>query len=503
MILTDTNTDGSSPSGTKSAGWCSPLLMRTGVLLIALVVILGLLCLAFVHFDIRVDEAWLGQQVYSLVTHGEVRSEFFRDKAPLDGKIVLYHTLLIWMGAAASWLTGWGLYTLRAVSVVAGLLLAASLFWFRPFGMNRRIAALAALLLLITPLYFRVMLIFRPEMLLTLLGFLSFVLVDRGVIPARRDLLFFAGLCAGCSGATHALGLSFALAGGVVLLVYRRFRVLAWFIAGSLIGFAPYVAGFFTDRSAFLDQAFHNPLIQSDIGMHWYQPVVNLLGEHTRWFRNFESIGISVLFVLAILLQRRESWHRNRLFWIFFGALAIAIAIAPIPKTSRYLVLMAPFMISVIAASLTSRSPSVGIRSKLAGFLLPVWAIVFVCSGVVSLGREAFSQGSHRIATNHQLAAHLVPGSLVMAPFDFTFSEQPNFVVQSYRGAQLTRRSFSPDELEAYADSLSVKYLIFSSEEVLFWGIDTLNLASQFSRYSPVSVTGADERWLMKKIGLP
>lgn len=500
---TQTRTGTTPPTIDETTGFLPPIFMRTGVLVAALVVILGLLCFAFVHFDIRVDEAWLGQQVYSLVTHGEVRSEFFRDKAPLDGKIVLYHTLLIWVGAAAGWLAGWGLYSLRAVSVASGLLLAACLFWFRPFGMTRRIAALAALLLLITPLYFRVMLIFRPEMLLTLLGFLSFVLVDRGVKNSRSNLLFFAGLCAGLSGATHALGLSFVLAGMVVLLAYGRYHNLPWLIAGAAIGFAPYVAGFFTDRSAFLDQAFHNPLIQSDIAMHWYQPVVNLLGEHTRWFRNFESIGISVLFIFAMLLQRRKSWHRNRLFWIFFGTLAVAIAIAPIPKTSRYLILMVPFMISVIAATLTSRFSVVGIRLKVARVLLPLWAAVFVCSGVASLGREAFSRGNQRMTTNHQLAAHMVSGSLVMAPFDFIFPEQPNFVVQSYRGAQLTRRSFSPDELEAYADSLGVKYLILSPEEVLFWKIDTLNLAGLFTRYSPVSLTGNEERWLMKRSRLP
>lgn len=457
--------------------------------------------LAFVNYEIYVDEGWLGQQVYSLISHGMVTSQFFRDLPPLDGTIVIYHKLLIWAGAALSYVAGWGLYTLRTVSLLAGLGLIGLMYVGRLSGVSRRTARGSIVVLLFTPLFVKQMIIFRPEMLVVLFGFASFLLLRQAVSRHSHIFVILAGFCAGLSGTAHAAGLSFAAAGVVVLLVERKYLDSLLFALCSALAFFPYVSGLFFHQELFLSQVLHNKLISGDFSLTWYQPLLNLLNEHQRWFRKPEVIGLSVLFVLALLQHGREAFRQNRLFWIYFAVLAAVLAMAPLPKITRYMLPLAPFMAMIIADCWfqTQRSLSVWIRTVRYSFA--IWSVIFLVVGLTLLVQEAMFHKNDQIATNHRMAVQMQSGALVMAPFDFVFNEQPQFMVQSYRGAKGAAAENRPAHfLERYADSLGVRYLVISPEEILDWKLDLTDPSRSFHLYAPVSGYPDDHRWLVRRL---
>lgn len=456
---------------------------------------------AFANHKIDIDECWLGEQAYAFAAHGEVRSNLFRDLAPLQGEIVMYHTLLIWLGAGMSKIAGWGLYSLRSVSLIAGLILLGLLFVRRSPPLPKHVPVVAAVILVFCPLFQKHMIIYRPELLVIALGFASFVLLERGIASERWGLVIAAGACAGLSGQAHAAGLAFAAAGFVVLVIQMRWRDAVLFTVSAVVMFMPYVYGYFTDRALFMRQAFENKLLQVNLSMPWWQPLQNLAEEHKRWFRKPESIGICVLFLLSLTQVRRADWKRRRVFWQFLIVLALVLAILPLPKTTRYVLPLVPFFAVAIASAWLNHSADTVRWRKAGRVLLFVWTPVVIGSGLVELGYGALSNGRAQVTTNHELATKMTAGSLVMAPFDFVFEEEPRFVIQSFRGAEL---AFEGDQsvrkLERYADSLGVEYLIFSTTELATWGITPTELQSRIEGYRLVLALPERGRWLLARI---
>lgn len=457
--------------------------------------------LAFINYGIFIDEGWLGQQVYSLFSHSSVTSDLFRDAPPLNGTIVIYHKLLIWLGYAFSRLFGWGLYSLRAVSLLSGLWLLLMLAAKRTQIKVGRPGLAAAVILAFTPIFFKQMIIFRPEMLLTVLGFTSFLLLERGLNTSRTWLIPLSGILAGLSGSAHAAGMAFAVAGFVVLLSFRKYRSTLWFAACAALAFFPYVSGWFTDHDLFVAQVFHNKLTEANLSLPWWRPLVDLIDEHKRWFRTPDVIGITVLFVLAALQLKWQQLRRNRIFWTYLLVLAVVIAAAPLPKMIvRYILPLTPFFALAIAQIwLQPRESS----AKFQRFLRPVfvvWSVLFFAFGVATLGKEAFLHHNHEIADNHKLAESIPHGSLVMAPFGFVFQEQPNYTIQSFFGARYAADgNRSVEFLDRYADSLGVRFMIFSTDEVADWKLDSTKFDQSFTHYDQVKGTMVEHRWMMTR----
>jgi 4-amino-4-deoxy-L-arabinose transferase-like glycosyltransferase len=469
-------------------------------LTVAGIVLATLFALAFIHHEIYVDEAWLGQQVYTLIGSGQVSSPFFQDMYPLDGTIVVYHKLLIWSAAAVCYVAGWGLYSLRLVSLLCGLGLLA-LVYRRVRQDSPNQALLATALLCLTPLYFRFMIVFRPEMLVALCGFASYLLLESSLRGKRAWMIPAAGLLAGLSGTAHAAGLAFVCAGIVTLAFERRVAGLFLFLLCAVIGFYPYVSGYFTDKALFLDQLFHNKLFAADLNNSWWRAPLNILEEHKRWFRKPEVIGLSVLFLLSLVQIRKEEFRRRRVFWSYFITLVVVIAAAPIPKITRYLLSLAPFMAMFIALRITDFSPDISSLRTIARRVSIAWLALFTVVGIWSLVDEAFLHPNDQIEVNNLIATQMQTGSTVMAPFDFIFEEQPNFNIMSYRGAWIASGdNRTPEALDTYANSHHVRYLVLSPEEIGDWGLDSTNVARSMTHFAPAACAPQSRRWLLQRI---
>ncbi len=471
-----------------------------GLIAIGSLVLLALI-LAFFNREIHNDEAWIGQHVWTLAHQGSVESQLFRDCPPLDKAIVIYHKLLVWSGLVVTSLSGWGLFQLRGISFAAGLLTLVLLFRHLQSSHNRSLAWRVIALLMFTPVFWLQMLEFRPEALLLFFGVSSFLIINSNL--QSRNLLWFAvaGLFAGLAGLTHAFGFVFVIAGFVALLIEQKWSPALTVLLFGLIGFSPYLSGYFTSRELFLEQTIHNPLMTTSFKLDWWQPFVNLLTEHKRILRKPEVIGLTVWFILAIPFMGGDFWRKNRFSLMYLIVTAVVLAVSPLPKFTRYMIPLVPLMAMIVGqvwCNLTELS--LGWRRHIA-VVFRVWVSVFFIYGAFALAQAALLRNQNQIAVNEELASHMQAGTLVMAPFDFVFMQQGKFVIQSWWGAdRAAGKEKSASFVERYADSLGVEYLIIDPVILDAWRFDERQLNNTFSRYQLLQTLTDARRYLLGRI---
>ncbi|MEW6051878.1 MAG: glycosyltransferase family 39 protein [Candidatus Zixiibacteriota bacterium] len=453
--------------------------------------------LALIHGDIQTDEAWLGQQVLALVNTGEVASALFRDVPPLDGHIVVYHKLLIWCGAAISRIAGWGILQLRLIPALAGLGVLLLLL-FRPIAdSTRRVRFLAASILAFTPLFWDYMRMFRPEMLLLVCGFAGYLVLERATVSRRLSAVAAAGALTGLAGLSHAAGLAFVVAGVIALGIERQFKAAGLFVICAALTFSPYLSGLITDPDLFGKQLFVNAFTDARLSLAWWQPITNLLSEHTRLFRKPEVIGLSVAFVLALALTTKSQWRQQRFFWVFLLTLIVAGGMAPLPKITRYMLPLTPFFVLAIARAWAEPSENERI-GRMVRKILVGWLVLFFAYGIFALGSAALCNWSVQRDTNQWLSAQIEPGSIVMAPFDFVFNGSNQYVVQSWWGCERAAHELpTPASVEEYASRTGVQYIILDSLRLAKLHLVPEQIPDSFRRYSPLLGLTARQRYLL------
>lgn len=455
--------------------------------------------LAFRNRAIHIDEAWIGEQAYTLQRDGIVTNNLFADYPPLDGEIVIYHKLPVWLGGIFVKLFGWGLYPLRAISILAGF--ALLLVFFRALAQlyNWRVGIVGTLLLLWVPQFWEAMRIFRPEILLTLFGFASYLLAR---FAAEKNRLFpaaLAGIAAGFAGLAHPLGMIFAAAGSLALIFHKKIIPGLILALLALLTFAPYISGFITDDELFLRQLADNGIMASKLQFSWWTPFLNLLNEHKRIFRNGDVIGISLLFLLAVATFRQVRKLPGRFYWQYLLIAFLLLAIAPFPKITRYYLPLIPFL--VIGVSLTVESiisdsdTNSGLRRPIYLFCLAL----FIGYGFYALGRAASVDwhAPRELEASRMLAEKMTPGAVVIGRFDMVFDYIDEFRIYCWWGTeQRLSGNFHPETVEQYADSIGAHYLVITKYNLEQMNLNSQQVSARFRRFQPVLMLPERERYL-------
>jgi len=459
--------------------------------------------LGFANHGVYMDEAWIGQQAHSLAARGVIVNDLFRDYPPLDGSILIYHKLLIWLGALVTYVMGWGLYQLRLVSLLSGLALLTVLYFFLKSIETRRVAALTCFILLWSPIFWGQMTIFRPEMLMTLLGFVSFMILWEANMRQSMPLVALAGAFAGWSGLAHPLGLFFMVSGAVALISEKEFRLALVLIISALLAFSPYLTGLLVDWRLFVSQLVDNGAMAYKVSFKWWEPIVNILNEHKKIFRGPDIFGLSILLILSLFLTSKKQFREYRFFWLYVGTFFILGAIAPLTKSSRYLLPLAPFFAIAVSRTVNNVSLSKVNGSKFASAIFLGWAGLFLLYGALALAITAFGDRTapHEIETNRLLASKMKTTMVVMAPFDFVFNQVDNFTIQSWVGCEKAANDkLTPAFVERYAVKHGVEYIIMANPYLEKMHITSDQLASSFRQYTPLFVLPKRDRYLLMRI---
>jgi hypothetical protein len=332
-------------------------MMKTGIIIKGLLLIIGLLfAYSLVNRFPDIDDAWLGENAYWQSKIGYAKSELMHGITQQEVRFLPNHKLLTLEGAGFIRMFGFSLVTLKAVSLAW---LIIFLVIFHRYACKRLLSPqefwLAVLLLMSNAMIFQYAFVFRPEIAVMTLGFISYILLEKALGKPQKEVLWvvLSGIAAGLCVSTHLNGIIFLGAGSLLLVWNRRYLQGIIFGASAL----PAIALYFYDFTP-----------AYNFGFWWYQlnetpafdrahdlPAAlyylkNLGTEHLRLFHSPEVISLSVLVLaLVVALYRPLKAYRTLLRYTFL--LVIILGLFAVHKTPKYMMLYMPFLALIIVLS--------------------------------------------------------------------------------------------------------------------------------------------------------
>lgn len=422
------------------------------------------------------DEAAFAEFAYWQSEEGFVRSEQFRGLAGYEIQILLYHKLFEALGALMILIFGYGLWPLRALSLIATAVIV--FLWWRDSRSgagsggappNQLGFLIAVAFLLSSPLSFLFAKYYRPELIQAAFGLASFIALGKALARKHSRLYLLAGALAGASMLTHLNGVIYVVAGFGLLVVSRQWRATALYSIAAIGVFSLFFVDILFKPDLFWWQYVEDPTFFEGERTIWGS-LIKLLEEHKRLFRKPEIIFTSVLFFAAyftaLAYRRRE--QKNLLIYLAFLIITLG-ALAP-AKTTPYAILLFPFFAMQVAL--------IGdaiIRKQLVvpGWLragLAVCAAAFVLHSFGANALNAFTDKQDWVGDNREVAAELTPGIAVLAHMDFVLNEVENFRILGlrlprWRLCDWSDQPYTFERLAHYADTSGIDAIILDPEE--------------------------------------
>ena len=268
---------------------------------------------------IQNDEAAFAEIAYWGAEDGHIRSELFRGLTRYEDRILLYHKAFQWLGVLTVQVCGFGLWPLRALSLIAfGSLIVLLRSHFRDDNeQESHIAFLASIAFVaLAPLTFKFAKFYRPEMIQAALGLGSYLALRSALRTNRMLPVVVAGVIAGLAMLTHLNGAIYVLAGGVLLLSRRRWGQTVVFGIFSMLAFSPFFYEIIGRFDLFWQQYTFDPTFGESERTIW-GALMKLAEEHKRLFRKPEIVFTSILFFVSLFadIWRRRSTRRD--FYVY------------------------------------------------------------------------------------------------------------------------------------------------------------------------------------------
>lgn len=442
----------------------------------------------------HIDDTWIGEHAYWLAESGVVKSELMRGVTLQEERLVVHHKLLVYQGAALISIFGFSLYTLKSVSLIYFVIFLLVFFIFIKKKYFNHIESLFAILLIISnALCFEYAFIFRPEIPLMTLGFLSFIFLMRALDKNGSGYwnLFTAGLIAGLSVSMHLNGLIFLVSGFLLLIWNRKFTYGIIFAASSL----PTIFIYFIDMLSisrlqlWYYQMFSSPSVDSaNLFSGTFEFIFNRIIKTLMLFvHSPREISFSVLMISIIALTYKHlRLHRNLLRYTFL--LIISLAFLAAHTSSKYMLLYFPYLVIIgtlalrhIYNSTSALTYSIsGIRRKVAVKAITLIVSLYLVTQMIYQAEISFKKFDK--AEHHNLIARYIDGPTaglnIVAPMNYLFDEIESFNrIQSdlcYGEMSKADGTIYQEGFLELAESYGNDYLFLRSRYIKHFGIDLM-----------------------------
>lgn len=383
-------------------------------------------------FEPKIDDAYLGEQLYWLLVNGKVSSNLmsgFRDIG-IENLWTVFHKGTIYYGYLWSKLFGWSIPTLHMGSIIASFGFLGLLFIYFRDKRNRFTPNAFLIVASICLLFFyfaesagR----FRPEMLVLFFGFLSYFMLDKYLSDKRVYQLVLAAFSAGISMFCHLNALIIIAAGFILLMLNKQWlkAILFGFIA-SVVFFVGYFMDVFllSDFPTFLNQFVNDPALNSS-HFHWYSPFLKLLGEWKRYFHADVNTVFALPFFLILILSFKHLWKKSRNLMVYMLTMMLILSFYTYDKHPKYLVPLVPFMaiLMVQGISFISQTDKHGIIRRISMFL---FLLYFPIAAFLLSTKIYQVHTSNILKTNQEIGELVGTGNRIMADEMFIFNEIKN-----------------------------------------------------------------------------
>ena len=422
--------------------------------------LLVLLAITCYHRAIHFDDAWFAEQSYWLLRDGHVRSELFWGYNGWGKQIYVFHKLFIYAGAALMWLPGVSLASCRMLGVLCGIGMGA-LIWQYSRRFSREAQWLSLLLYFGCGALIRYFAINRPEIMCTMLGFASFLVLDREAGQPRRTAL--AAFLAGLAALTHLNGLIYLTAGGLWLLLQKDWRSSLVFgtIGGLTLSFYGLDALLDGNFAELIRQFVHDPATQSNL--RWTEKSRVMLSYQQLFFHSHYEFPLTVLALLCLPGFRRRALSQSNGIRLYLGLLFVVFLLLTKSNFNFYYILFIPWLVLLVAQTATQLLPHCPRWSRRVARVLLVG---YLGSTLLALGQVL----AENLATpytpvyNAQLVKHMPnQQTLVIAPLSFFFGQTENFQIRGLAAYHLREKregKIPLSEFFAEARQNAVEYIV-------------------------------------------
>lgn len=427
----------------------------------------GLLFIAFqIDLNPRTDDEYLGEQVYWLLNKGVVQSHLGYSHLGYDHYQSVYHKLYIYSGYLSCRLSGWSLFSLHAVSLLCFILFVVAWYLYTRQDTDRNFSFFFVLIFMLFNqdiLYAAGS--FRPEIMVMVLGFVSYMGLMNYARSRKRGFLIASALCAGLCMFAHLNGMIFIIAGCLFLSLQKMYK--AALLYGLLAGFAfsPYFADvlYYADLNYFRKQFYSDPVLSAQL-RHWYDPLLRLFNEQSRFLFNEKLVifTVTLLLILGFTRSRIKVARPGLLSYtlILVGSLAL---VCP-SKSTKYTILYLPFLYMILAEGWLQLEAAVN-KTKVVSIriLLATAVLISIINSAQQIVSNVATLRSGGLITEHILLAGSIkePHRTValLAPRVMVFNEVGKFKHLQDIGL------IASENFKAYIRNPGVDYIIFSQQD--------------------------------------
>ncbi|MFC1538180.1 ArnT family glycosyltransferase [Candidatus Latescibacterota bacterium] len=437
--------------------------------IICFVIFCGIMLYGIYHISFHIDEAWFGEQSYFQNLSGHVYSNFFEGMLNYENVILVRHKLFIYLGSLCIGLFGLNIVSLRIISVISAVLLFCLMYCYtrNENGKQNGIFLYSFLVLMFCPLFFRYTMLFRPELLLALIGFVVFFTVNRAVEQKNIYYVIISGIAAGIAVLVHLNGLMFVVGGASFYIFERQYRKLFLYLTAACLIASLYAYDIVGNVDLFLYQFRMDPALESrDFEMFSF--LTKLFDEHTRYFRKPEIIFISTLYLFSLVLNAKIFRNINWKTAVFTLTSFSVLGIIAQSNTTKYAIPLFPYFALEIAYSIKAMKDKyhsirrIILRSF--SFLLLLMVLYGMIQNILILKFDVFST-----IKDHKYISKTIPyGSTVLAPMFFMFDEIVRYKIVSLYWAEKNikdmNKPFDWNNIERFAREHSANYIILNKK---------------------------------------
>ena len=414
----------------------SKLFTNDKFLIVLLLISIAIALLTLWQRQIGTDDAWFAEQSYWFAQNGYVKSELFRGMNGVEDNHLAYHRLHVWQGALAIKLFDWSAYTFKYIILLYfSIFLFSSYFFIKNHKIfsNRSEYIIFYLFVFAYAILIKLSFNYRPDIIVMVFGFLSFYMMFSAIKTERLYNSIFAGIFAGLAVLTHLNGVIFIVAGCMVLLLTKNYRLFWYFAISSLLASLLYfiIIQNRADLLLYLQQMKNNPALSAkDFSV--FGSILKLLTSYKSYFHKGSDATYTLLFIFILWTQRNLILNDKslRIIFIYFISVSVSLALVSPGSKSLYLIYGIPYVFLLMAVLYKHMYEQSIARQKV--------FTVFLCLFFLTQWGESFSLVKKKTPDMHIMHANVVKsigmqrGDRIVAPIVFVFNEMENFTIQSF-----------------------------------------------------------------------
>ncbi len=412
--------------------------------LLLLLIVVILWAISFYNRLPNEDEAVIAGHSYFFNELGYVKSDLYGGYGyDWENRQFFYHKLFVLTGSLFSNLFGFNIYVFKSISAFFSLFLFLFLFLyikdFYPSFSTKKLFFLSVALLLWNSIFFDLSFMYRPEVMVSTLGFISYYFLKKGLKERYFLFMILSGSFAGLSVFAHLNGIIFCVAGAVFLVLKRQFHYSFLFsIFAIAFGFL-----YFFDISTIdefnrlTEQLSTDPNVVDAEG-----PFILLIKEQMRFFHSPKEASFSVLFLLSVILFYKKLKKFNSDILLYLVILIVTLGMLAHGKTTKYATNYYPFMVLVVSTTLMSVSLYSGLLRKV---IVSFTILFFVVQGIYNL--KLFNERINLKPRVEYLSGLLPENNVkISAPSVFAFNQIYNYTIRGEIAFDHHYSAFYPNE---------------------------------------------------------